>query len=604
MKNEYVDIDTLKFLLYHVHDIDNLLEKERFKEYDKTSIDIFIDAIKTFSDTALFPFIKEMDEKPSYFKDGQIIIHPQFKNIIEKAGEMGLVGSIYDFEDGGLQLPTTIFHAAYYIMEAANNHVPGYFGLTAGSANLILSFGSEYLKNTYVPKMLDLTWGGTMCLTEPQAGSSLSDVTTMATPTNEDYYLIKGQKIFISSGDHQFCNNFVHLVLARIKDAPSGIKGVSLFVVPKKRPSNENELVNNNAIIAGEFEKMGQKGYCTTHIVFGDNNDCRGWLVGEPNKGLSYMFQMMNEARIATGRMGAAIASAAYYSSLKYANERPQGRKLNSSGQKNSEEEQTLIINHPDIKRLLFNQKAIVEGSLSLIFEASNYFDKEMTSSSKEEKEKYNLLLELLTPIAKTYPAEQGIKSTSDAIQILGGYGFCFDFMPQQYYRDIRIIALYEGTTGIQSLDLLGRKITMKNGKAVDLLAKEIMKTVQEANLHNELKAYSNILLENLGLTKKVIQTLLPHASKGDFERYLADATIFMEFFGTIVIGWQWLKIANHAKKILSEDNKEQANLFYESKIHTMKFFYTYEMVKTKGLAKTLMNNENLTTKVANAIFN
>ncbi len=604
MKNEYIDIDTLKFLLYHVHNIEDLLDKDRFKEYDKTAIDIFIDSIKTFSDTALFPFIKDMDENPSYFKDGKIHIHSQFENILKNAGEMGLVGAMYDFDNGGLQLPATIFHAAYYIMEAANNHVPGYFGLTAGSANLILSFGSQMLKDTYVPNMLDLTWGGTMCLTEPQAGSSLSDIATSATPTKEDYYLIKGQKIFISAGDHQFSNNFVHLVLARIQGAPSGIKGVSLFVVPKNRPVGDGELVYNNVAIAGEFEKMGQKGYCTTHIVFGDNDDCRGWLVGEPNKGLSYMFQMMNEARIATGRMGAAIASAAYHSSLKYANERPQGRKLNSTGQKNSEEEQTLIINHPDIKRMLLNQKAIVEGSLSLIIETANYLDKEMTSSSKEEKDKYDLLLELLTPIAKTYPAEQGIKSTSDAIQILGGYGFCFDFMPQQYYRDIRIIALYEGTTGIQSLDLLGRKITIQNGKAVDLLAEEIMMSINEANKYDELKPYSKILLENLSLTKNVINDLIPYAAKGNYERYLADATIFMEFFGTIVLGWQWLKVAVKAKKILVEGNTDQPDLFYKSKIHTMKFFFTYELVKTKGLSKILMNTEELTTKISNDIFN
>jgi butyryl-CoA dehydrogenase len=603
MKNEYVDLDTLKFLLYQVHGIEKLLKKERFKEYDKTSIDIFLDSVKTFSDTALFPFIKEMDEKPSYFKNGKINIHPQFENILKSAGEMGIVGAMYDFDDGGLQLPSSIFHAAYYIMEAANNHVPGYFGLTAGSANLILSFGSQFLKDTYVPNMLDLTWGGTMCLTEPQAGSSLSDIATTATPTDEEYYLIKGQKIFISAGDHQFSDNFVHLVLARIKGAPSGIKGVSLFVVPKNRPTDNGELVYNHAAIEGEFEKMGQKGYCTTHIVFGDNNDCRGWLVGEPNKGLSYMFQMMNEARIATGRMGTAIASAAYFSSLKYAKERPQGRKLNSSGQKNSEEEQTLIINHPDIKRLLFQQKATVEGSLSLIVETANYLDKEMTSTSSEEKEKYNLLLELLTPIAKTYPAEQGIRSTSDAIQILGGYGFCFDFMPQQYYRDIRIIALYEGTTGIQSLDLLGRKITMKNGKAIELLSAEIQKTIKEANANDELKPYADVLIENLGLVQKVIGTLMPHAMKGNFERFLADATVFMDFFGTIVIGWQWLKIAIRAKQTLESKDGDQIAEFYHSKVQTMKFFFTYELIKTKGLAKTLMNDEELTIRVSSEIF-
>ena len=603
MKNEYVDIDTLKFLLFNVHQVENLLNKDRFKEYDKTSIDIFIDSVKSFSDNSLYPYIKDMDEKPSYFKDGNIHVHPQFENILKKAGEMGLVGAMYDFEDGGMQLPSTIFHAAYFIMEAANNHVPGYLGLTAGSANLILSFGNQKLKETYVPNMIDLSWGGTMCLTEPQAGSSLSDITTLAAPTDDNYYLIKGQKIFISAGDHQFSNNFVHLVLARIKGAPSGTKGVSLFVVPKNRPNEQGGFVHNDAVVAGEFEKMGQKGYCTTHLVFGDHDDCRGWIVGEPNQGLFYMFQMMNEARIATGRMGTAIASAAYFSSLKYANERPQGRKLNNSGQKNIEEEQTLIINHPDIKRLLFSQKAIIEGSLSLILETANYVDKEMTSDDSKEKSDYNLLLELLTPIAKTYPAEQGIKSTSHAIQILGGYGFCSDFMPQQYYRDIRIIAIYEGTTGIQSLDLLGRKITQKNGKALELLATEIQQTIASANCHDKLQPFADILLENLGLIKNVMSVLIPHAIKGNYERFLADASVFMDFFGTIVIGWQWLKIATNASTLLKNSNGNQPKEFYNSKIHTMKFFYTYELVKTKGLAKTLMNNEKLTITASKDLF-
>ncbi len=603
MENNYVSIDTLKFLLYNVHQTEDLLSRDRFSDYDKTAIDIFLDSIKTFSDTALFPYIKDMDEKPSYFENGSIKVHPQFENIIKLGGEMGIVGLGFDYNDGGLQLPSAIYHAAYFIMEAANNHVSGYFGLTAGAANLILSFGSHKLKDIYVPNMLDLTWGGTMCLTESQAGSSLSDIKTTATPTNEDYYLINGQKIFISAGDHQFSNNFVHLVLARIKGAPSGIKGVSLFVVPKKRPDKNGELLYNSADIVGEFEKMGQKGYCTTHIVFGDNNDCRGWLVGEPNKGLSYMFQMMNEARIATGRMGTAIASAAYYASLKYANERPQGRKLNSSGQKNIEEEQTLIINHPDVKRMLFTQKAIVEGSMSLIFQTSNYSDKEITSTSQEDKEKYNLLLELLTPIAKTYPAEKGIESTSNAVQILGGYGFCFDFMPQQYYRDIRIISLYEGTTGIQSLDLLGRKITVKNGKALKLLAEEIQQTINSANNYTNLKPYATMLLENVGLVQKVISILMPHALKGNYERFLADATVFMDFLGTIVVGWQWLKTASTAQEILEKNEGNQSNAFYESKIHTMKFFYTYELIKTKGLAKTLMNNEELTISVSKEVF-
>lgn len=603
MNNDYVDITTLKFLLHEVHQTDTLLGKERFSEYDKTAVDIFLDAVKSFSDSALFPFIKEMDEAPAYFKEGKIYIHPQFESILKTAGEMGLVSAMFDFEDGGLQLPSSVFHAAYFIMEAANNHVPGYLGLTAGSANLIVSFGSQHLKATYVPKMLDLTWGGTMCLTEPQAGSSLSDIKTSAAPTDKDHYLIKGQKIFISAGDHQFAENFVHLVLARIEGAPSGTKGVSLFVVPKNRPTKNGELAPNDAAIAGEFEKMGQKGYCTTHIVFGDNDDCKGWLVGEANMGLSYMFQLMNEARIATGRMGAGIAAAAYYASVKYANERPQGRKLNSTGQKDTSAEQTLIINHPDIKRMLLTQKAIVEGSMSLITETANYLDKEMTSDTAEEKEKFNLLLELLTPITKTYPAEKGIEATSNAVQILGGYGFCHDFMPQQYYRDIRIISIYEGTTGIQSLDLLGRKITMKEGAALGLLASEIQETLVAANAHDSLKIYAATLAKNLELVQQVLGTLIPHAKRGDYERYLADATIFMEFFSTVIIGWQWLKMALTATVLLENNNDTYTVAFYEGKIHTMKFFFTYEMPKTKSLAKILMNDAALTISAKTTLF-
>jgi butyryl-CoA dehydrogenase len=227
-----------------------------------------------------------------------------------------------------------------------------------------------------------------------------------------------------------------------------------------------------------------------------------------------------------------------------------------------------------------------------------------MTSNNDLDKNKYNLLLELLTPIAKTYPAEYGIISASNALQILGGYGFCSDFMPQQYYRDIRIISIYEGTTGIQSLDLLGRKVISNNGKALELLAQEIQQTINKANVYDDLKIYAATLLENLGLVRKVMKTLLPHAQKGNYERYLADATVFMDFLGTIVIGWQWLKIATKTKEVLEKNKGNQTNAFYEGKIHTMKFFYTYELVKTKGLAKTLMNTEELTVSVSNNIFN
>jgi len=592
--HNYTNLNIISYLLFNVHQTDKLLEYDYFNSFDKESLQMLLEAVKDFSDKELYPFIKEMDEKPACFKDGKIIIHPQFETIFKKAIEMDLVSAVFSFEEGGMQLPASVFHSLYYIMEAANNHVTGYLGLTLGAANLILSFGNEALKKTYAPKMLNMEWGGTMCLTEPQAGSSLSDIKTQAIKVeNEDYYLIKGQKIFISAGNHQFANNFVHLVLARVKDAPAGTKGVSLFVVPDKR-LNQSGLEDNQVRVLGEFKKMGQRGYCTTHLSFGDDPDCRGWLVGKENKGLSYMFLLMNEARIATGRMGAGIASAAYYASLQYAKERPQGRLLNKKGGKNDNEEQTLIINHPDIRRMLLKQRAIVEGSLSLIIQTAHYLD-QLKVCDENQKEKYNLLLELLTPIVKTYPAEQGKTAVDNGLQILGGYGFTTDFILQQYYRDIRIMSIYEGTTGIQSLDLLGRKVTIKNGKALHYLMEEMATTLEEADEYKKLKRYAKQLKEQSELIKIVMAKLIPKALSGDFENYLADANIFMDLLSTLVIGWQWLKIATTACKTKIENKNNSA--FEDNLIHTMAYFYTYEMAKLEGLTNILLNDQSLTVK-------
>ncbi|MFT6970968.1 MAG: alkylation response protein AidB-like acyl-CoA dehydrogenase [Roseivirga sp.] len=590
-QHQYVNMNTIRFLMYDVHQTEQILAADRYAAYDRASIDMLLDSVKSFCDKSIHPFVKEMDEKPSVYKDGAITIHPQFETILKQSGEMGLVAALFDEKDGGLQLPNIVFHTLYFIMEAANNHVSGYLGLTAGAANLIVSYGSDYLKTTYASKMMDLEWTGTMCLTEPQAGSSLSDVMTTAKDNGDGTFAISGQKIFISSGDHQFADNIIHLVLARLEGAPSGIKGVSLFVVPKNKIAANGSLSYNQVIVAGEFEKLGQRGYCTAHLVF---EESQGHLVGEANKGLSYMFQMMNEARIATGRMGTGIASAAYFASLEYAKERPQGRKLTSSGKKDIDVEQTLIINHPDVKRMLLLQKSIVEGSLSLVMQTSNYVDQEHISEG-EEKERYNLLLELLTPITKTYPSEKGLEAVNNGLQVLGGYGFCMDFILQQYYRDIRIISIYEGTTGIQSLDLLGRKVGLKNGKVLEWLAAEVQQTIYQASAHESLQAHIRDLGENLSLIQKVLGVIMPKAQNGDFERYLADATVFMDLFGTIVIGWQWLKMGVAAQNALDNENQPFSNEFYQGKIHTLKFFYKYEMSRCKGLAKTMMDELDLT---------
>ena len=597
MADKYVDIDTLKYLLYDVHELEELLKRERFVDHDKESLDMFLDSSKDFADRELFPYFKEMDENPAFHKDGQVYVHKQVETMMKKGGELGFISSSFDYEVGGLQIPLMASTASSYILDAANNHLPGYAGLTQGAAELIIHFAKKDLLDKYVPEMLAGNWGGTMCLTEPQAGSSLSDIVTKATPHENGYYNISGQKIFISAGDNQYLDNIVHLVLARVEGAPKGTKGISLFIVPKNRKLDDGSLEPNDVTSVADFQKMGQKGYCTTHLGFGDKEDCRGWLVGEENNGLSCMFVMMNAARIGVGRAASAIASAAYYASLQYANERPQGRKLSSDGKKNVEESQSLIIEHPDVRRMLLLQKAVVEGSMSLVLLAAKYYDLESTAQSKEEKIKYNTLLEMIIPVVKTYPSDAGAYSVNNGLQVLGGYGFCSDFILQQYYRDIRISAIYEGTTGIQSQDLLGRKITMNNGEGLKLLLAEIIKTITKASNYPELKEYCDSLSEKIKLSEKILQSLMPYALKGDFEKYLADASIFMEFFSLVIVGWNWLEIAANSQQALKNNDRKYSEIFYTSKIETMKYFFEYELPKTISHSEIIMNPSSVTIK-------
>ena len=597
MADKYVDMDTLKYMLYDVHNLEGMLDRERFQDHDKESLDLFIDSTKTFADKELFPYMQEVDEKPAYHKDGTVYVHEQVKTMMHQGGELGFISAPFDYEDGGMQIPLMVQTATNYVLNAANNHLPGYTGLTQGAAELIIHFASQELKDTYVPNMLAGKWGGTMCLTEPQAGSSLSDIVTKATPTKEGHYKISGQKIFISGGDNHFTENVVHLLLARIEGAPKGTKGISLFVVPKNRPTASGGLEPNDVTTVADFQKMGQRGYATTHLGFGDADDCQGYLVGEPNKGLHYMFLMMNAARIAVGLGSSAIASAAYYASLQYANERPQGRKLTSDGTKDINDKQALIVEHPDVRRMLMLQKSVVEGSMSLVMLASKYYDLENTATSPEEKKKYNTLLEMIIPVVKTYPAEAGAYSINNGLQILGGYGFCSDFILQLYYRDIRISSIYEGTTGIQSQDLLGRKMTMGNGEGAQMLMAEVMETIQAASQLDALKGYAKILGDKLQLTQKILGHLVPFAMKGDYERFLADASIFMEFFSLVIMGWTWLDIGVNAQQALITGNGNYSDEFYESKLETLEYFFAYELPKTTGQAEILMHPSTVTIK-------
>lgn len=589
----YFNMETLKFLMFNVHKLEELLLNERYNAFDKESILLFLQSVADFSDQDLYPIFKEMDEKPAKFSEGKIHVHPKIKDILIKQGELGIIGASFDESMGGLQLPATVMHAAYFIMEAANNHIPGYAGLTAGAAHLISSFADKKYHDQYVPNMLSGEWSGTMCLSEPQAGSGLSDIKCSAKLTDDGTYRIKGHKIFISGGDHEYAGNIIHLLLARIEGAPAGTKGISLFIVPKYKISPDQTLVNNDVITAGDFQKMGQRGYCTAHLVFGDNDQCIGYLVGEENKGLLYMFQMMNDARIAVGRGGAAIASAAYYASLQYAQERQQGRRLLSGGRKDEAAGPTLIINHPDVRRMLFLQKAIVEGSLSLILQSSIYHDREI--SEKENNNHWNLLLEFLTPITKTYPSEKGKLAVDNGLQILGGYGFCADFILQQYYRDIRIMSIYEGTTGIQSLDLLGRKVLMENGLVLKTMLAEIQHTISEGKMDERLIITAKELEDQLPMVEATLAHLIPMAMKGETEKFVSDATLFMEAIGSIVVAWQWLKIGITASNALNSSEVAFSASMLKNKLHTMRFFYKYELARNKSIFKIIQSDEVLT---------
>ncbi len=589
----YTSMEHLKFLLQEVHQVNDLFSLEKFSHLNWEQVWMIVESAKLLADRDMAPYFKEMDETPArYDGKGGVTTHPQLKTIIRQAAEQGWIGGAANFEHGGLQLPMMIYNAGQHIFQAANNGCQGYFSLSAGAAALITSFGNEEQIKTFVPHIFEGRWQATMALTEPQAGSSLSDIVTSASSQGEGIYKIKGQKIFISGGQHEACDNFVHLTLARIEGAPPGVKGISLFIIPKFRPEKDGTLKYNDVFCAGDFQKMGQRGYATTHLTFGDHDDCKGWLVGEPHKGLSYMFQMMNDARIGVGQTAASVAMAAYQASLQYANERPQGRLPN---EKDPLKPPTLIINHADVQRMLLTQKAIVEGALSLTMECNRLTD--LAHATKgETKHKSWLLLELLTPIVKTYSSEQGSRSAALAIQTLGGYGYTTDFPVQQHYRDLKIMSLYEGTTGIQSLDLLGRKVMMEKGKALHEFILATQETIDKAYTYEPLKPYANALKEELQRIQTVLAHLTKFATEGNLDQFLSDAAVFMEMISYTVIAWQWLKQATIAYTQLQSANYSlQSREFYEGKVHTMKFFFRYELPHAEACAKTLMDPEFLT---------
>ncbi len=599
MSAKFFSMRNLRFLLYEAHDVLALTRGGYFGGHNRRVFDMVLDEAARLAAELYRPVLEEMDRRPPELVDGRVRVHPSVAQVMREAGSGGWIGASFPAAHGGEQLPLMVSRLCYFICAAANYSASVYPELTAGAAHLILSFGSRELAETYLPPMLAGRWQGTMALTEPQAGSSLGDIAAGADPHEDGSYRIQGHKIFISAGDHDAVENVVHLMLARIAGAPAGVKGISLFVVPRLRPLEGGGLAPNDVAVAGVYHKLGYRGAPITELSMGEKNDCRGWLVGRPHQGLAYMFQMMNEARIGVGIGAAAIASAAYHASLAYCRQRPQGRRL---GEKDPARPQVAIIAHADVKRMLLFQRAVVEGALGLLVQCCRYADLQKAAEG-QEREKAGLLLDLLTPVAKTYPSEMGILSISQGLQCFGGYGYCDDFPLEQYFRDSRIHPIHEGTTGIQAMDLLGRKVVMHGGRGFALFEAEVAAAVAAGRAAPGLAQRSAALEKAVGGLKSVTLELVQRAGTEGPEVFLADATLYLELFGIVAVAWQWLVQAQAAQAALERKPGPRETDFYTGKLFAFRYFYSYELPRIEGLLRRLREKDPLTVEMQARFF-
>jgi len=512
-------------LLSRVLDLDALFRLPRFAELGVDSVKPWMESCRRVARDVLFPSYRAIDTEPPKFSGGRITVHPQMHGAWRALRELDVIEATH-----ALPLSVTTLSSAYLM--AGNLSAYGYAGLTAGAAHLIEAFGSEELKATYLAKMRSGEWTGTMALTEPHAGSSLGDLTTRATPTAQGHYLIRGAKIFISAGDHDLASNVVHLTLARIEGGPPGTKGISLFAVPRVRPDG----AFNDVHVTGAIHKIGWRGLPSLALAFGEENACHGWLVGAPHQGLRCMFQMMNEARIMVGVNGAATASVAFHESLAYAKERKQGRAL---GVTDPSVPQVPLTEHPDVRRMLLRQKAIVEGSLALLAITSRFADEAAWGTDDDAKARAKLVLDLLTPIAKTFPAERGFESNALALQLHGGNGYSSEYLPEAWLRDQKLNTIHEGTTTIQGLDLLGRKVVAGGGAALGALVELIEADCAKA------KEDVQALRDAVQVLVSVTSSLGAFGLEGDLEGMLGHSADFMEAMSAIVVAWAWVRVTN-----------------------------------------------------------
>jgi alkylation response protein AidB-like acyl-CoA dehydrogenase len=542
MTNPLLSDRFVDFVLHEVLDVSSLLALPEFADHSAETISLWLRECRRMGRDVLFPAYRAMDAEPPRFEAGRVrtpaITHAVWQELVG----LGVIASTRPVAVGGQAMPLTVSTFATAYLMAANVSAYGYAGLTTGAAHLIETFGTEALKSRFMKPMYEGCWTGTMTLTEPQAGSSLADVATSGTPSG-DHFLLKGSKIFISGGDHDLTPNVVHLVLARIVGSPAGTRGISLFAVPKMREEGDR-LVSNDVTISGVIHKIGWRGLPSVALSLGDANDCRGWLVGAPNGGLRCMFQMMNEARLMVGVNAAATASVAYHESLAYARDRAQGRPM---GVTDASTRPVPITAHADVRRMLLRQKAIVEGALCLLGWCAKQADLAAHATDAETRERSRLLLDLLTPIAKTFPAEKGFESNTLALQIHGGYGYSSEYLPEALLRDQKLNSIHEGTTQIQSLDLLGRKVSGGGGQALFALRSEILASCARADAAGIDTARTQNVRDALDRVTALTKQLLARGMENDLEGMLGHATDYLELLSILVIGWMWTEMSAHA---------------------------------------------------------
>ncbi|MGE8294088.1 MAG: acyl-CoA dehydrogenase [Pseudomonas sp.] len=566
----------LAFELYEVLDAEALTQRPRFADHNRETFDAAISTARGIAEELFAPHNRKNDEHEPQYVDGGAVLIPEVEPALRAFHEAGFLNATRDFEQGGMQLPNLLSQACFAHFQAANIATSSYSMLTMGVANLIEAFGSEEQKSRYLQPIIDGRFFGTMALTEPHAGSSLSDIRTRAEPHADGSYRIKGNKIFISGGDQPISENIVHMVLAKLPDAPPGVKGISLFLVPKFHVNDDGSLgARNDVTLAGLFHKMGWRGTTSTALNFGDNGECVGYLVGKPHHGLSYMFQMMNEARIGVGMGAIMLGYAGYLYSLDYARNRPQGRQPDG---KDPSSPQISIIEHADVRRMLLTQKAYVEGAFDLGLYAARLFDDTHTLETAEDRTRALELLDLLTPIVKSWPSEFCLKANELAIQILGGHGYTREYPVEQYYRDNRLNPIHEGTHGIQSLDLLGRKVSQNGGAALKQLLKLINDCCQRASEHESLTALRQPLEQLLARLQAVTLALLGDLMSGKVNQGLANSALYLKVFGHTVIGWRWLEQAIRAEQGLARTDNAEEQAFYRGKLQAARYFLTWEV--------------------------